>query len=551
MKKYISVFIIAALLMSMFSGLGGTALAAGAGITLSTTSATVNAGDTVNITASITNNSGEAFTDYHIKVNGTSTTFGGGAALAAGDTNPNVPISFAVGQDMLNTDVTFVAEYQLASAPGTWQTGDSATFHIAKKELAVKVAASASSSVGLAEPGDTITLTVNVQNQGEATLENVEVKAPNVSGAWGPSKFSLAPGQSQNVTCQYKFTAKITITPAVTYTVAGSAAPQTCNVENPIMLDLAVRNVKPSLTISNQSPQPGEEVTLTLTISNEGTMPYTDLKVTRGGEAMDFPATKLNAGDAPSQEYKMTFDKSETVEFVITLKDQNKATRTVKASIDVQLPVDQNALSQNVLLSLEADRLELTSAGTVNFSGRVSNNSDFKISEVKVTEPTLGEVFSVSEMEPGTYQDIEKTADINETTTYNFTLTFKDKNGQTYTVNNDPLTITIQSLEPSPTDPSDGAAQVTLEPTEAKSDPLLIWFIIAGVLLVLIIGVGVAIVVLWKKGKSPSRVSAARSAAPRPSGPKMSSKPRTPFNGGGRGRPVKKGKGGFRDRNNF
>jgi hypothetical protein len=306
------------------------------------------------------------------------------------------------------------------------------------------------------------------------------------------------------------------------------------------------RNVHITLTASNPNPQPGEEVTLTLTITNDGNIPYTDLKVTYNGQAMDFPATKLVKGDNYSQEYKMSFDKSETVQFTVTMKDQKNAQKRLNPSCNIQLPVDTAALSQNVLLDLESDRSELTSAGTINFSGRVSNNSDNTISEVKVTEPTLGEVFSISEMEPGTYQSIEKTADINETTTYNFTLTFKDRNGQTYTVNEDPIAVTIQSLEPSPTDPSEGAAQVTLEPSGAKSDPLLVWFIIAGVLLVLIIGVGVTIIVLWRRGKSPSRVSAARSAVPRPSGPK----PRTPsYKSGGHGKPVK-GRG-FRDRNNF
>jgi hypothetical protein len=273
-------------------------------------------------------------------------------------------------------------------------------------------------------------------------------------------------------------------------------------------------------------------------------MPYTDLKVTRGGEAMKFPTTTLNPGEAPSQEYKMTFDKSETVQFVITLKDQAKEQRTVNASLNVQLPIDPNALTSSVLLSLEPDRTELTSAGTVTFSGRVTNNSDSTITEVKVTEPTLGEVFSVSEMEPSTNQSIDKTVDINGTTTYNFTLSFKDRNGQPYTINLDPVTVSIQSLEPSPTDVTSGAATVTLEPADKQSDPLLVWFIVAGVLLVLIIGVGVTIIVLWRKGKSSSRVSAARSASPRPSGPKS----RTPYKSSAK---PTKGRGGFRDRNNF
>ncbi len=546
MKKYISVFITAALLLSMLAGIGGTALAQGAEISLSASSATVNAGDTVNVTAKITNTTGEDFTDCRVKVGGT-TDFGGGTPLAVNGSR-NIPVSFAVSESMLNTDVSFAAEYQTASKPGEWQQGGTASFHITKT-LTVKINATVTSDLKLAKPGDVVTFTINVENQGEAALENIEVKASQLNkGKALNQPFSLAPGQKQAVTYKHTVTTAATIAPTVTYTAADSGTPQTFTVAQPVVLELESRNVHTSLTADKPTPQPGEEVTLTLRIWNDGNVPYTDLNVTYNGQKMDFPTTKLNGGDDFNQTYKMTFDKSQLVEFIITVKDHKNKVLPVKASLNVQLPVDPGALSSNVVLSLEADRQELTAAGTVNFSGRVSNNSDFKISEVKVTEPTLGEVFSVSEMEPGAYQNIEKTVDVSATTAYNFTLTFKDRNGQPYTVNIAPLTITIHAIEPSPTDPSEDAAAVTLEPTDSKSDPLLIWFILAGVLLVLIIGVGVAIIILWKKGKSPSRVSAAKLAAPRPSSPR----PRTPsFKSGVRRGPVKGKSKGFRDRNNF
>ncbi|MGE5493813.1 MAG: hypothetical protein ACM3S4_00695 [Burkholderiales bacterium] len=546
MKKYISVFITAALLLSMLAGFGGTALAQGAEISLSASSATVNAGDTVKVTVKITNTFGEDFIDSRVKVAG-ATDFGGGTSLAVGGSR-EIPVSFTVSESMLNTDVSFVAEFQTASQPGVWQQGGTASFHITKALIA-KINATVSADLTLAKPGDVVTFTINVENQGEAVLENIEVKASQLNNGKALNQpFSLAPGQKQAVTYKHTVTTAATIAPTVSYTVAGSGAPQTFTIAQPVVLELEERKAHTSLTADNPSPKPGEEVTLTLRIWNDGNVPYTELTVTYNGQKMDFPSTTLKKGDDFSQTYKMTFDKSTKVEFTITMKDQKNALKKLTPSCNIQLPVDPDVLSQNVVLNLEPDRTELTSAGTVNFSGRVSNNSDFKITEVIVTEPTLGEVFSVSEMEPGAYQNIEKTVDVNATATYNFTLTFKDRNGQPYTVNMAPVTITILTIEPSPTDPSEEAATVTLEPTDSKSDPLLIWFILAGVLLVLIIGVGVAIFILWKKGKTPSNVSAARSAVPRASGVK----PRTSsFNSGVRKGPVKSKSKGFRDRNNF
>lgn len=551
MRKYISVFIVAALLLSIFAGLGGTALASDIlKVTPDKTEMTVGGNVTFSIAITLPTTAAP-LTGFMIKCNGSEVYKSPASILNDGSTvEVTDPPVINVPTDKLGTALVF----QLCDASGNAIEGATDSVTIAKKELETKINATAAADLTLVKTGDVVTFTINVENQGQTTLENIVVTDPKLNkGKALNDKFSLAPGEKKNVTYQYTVTTAITVQPSVSYTVAGSAAPaQTFKVATPVALSMEDRKVHTSLTIDNSSPQPGEEVKLTLTVSNDGNVPYTDLKVTLGGESMKFPSKTLKGGDSFSQEYPMTFDKSQVVEFIITLKDHKGATIPVKASLNVELPVDQSALTQNVLLSLEPDRQELTSAGTVNFSGRVSNNSDYTISDVKVTEDTLGEVFSLSEMEPGTYQDIEKTADVNGTATYTFTLSFKDKNGQPYTVKMDPVTITVQTLEPSPTDPSQGAAQITLEPTTDKSDPLQIWIIIAIVLLVLIIGVGVAIFVLWKKGKSPSRVTAAKSAAPRPSGQKPKTSSSSFKGGGGHGKPYNgKGKGGFRDRNNF
>lgn len=532
MKKYISVFITAALLLSMLAGIGGTALAEGEALSVTTSTTELSAGAEVIFNYTITAPEGS----YKIFCGNTNQYFDVSALTGT--------FKMTVPDNLLNAQLNF----QLCDANGTPFAGATSSVTI-KKALTVKMHATVTADLTLAEPGDVVTFTINVENQGEAVLENIEVKASQLNNGKALNQpFSLAPGQKQAVTYKHTVTTAATIAPTVTYTVAGSGAPQTFTIAQPVVLDLELRKVHTSLTADNPSPKPGEEVTLTLRIWNDGNVPYSELAVTYNGQKMDFPSTKLTKGDDFSQTYKMTFDKSTKVEFTITMKDQKNALKKLTPSCNIQLPVDPDALSSNVVLTLEADRQELTAAGTVNFSGRVSNDSDFKITEVKVTEPTLGEVFSVSEMEPGAYQNIEKTVDVNATTTYNFTLTFKDRNGQPYTVNMAPVTITIHAVEPSPTDPSEDAATVTLEPTDSKSDPLLIWFILAGVLLVLIIGVGVAIFILWKKGKTPSKVSAARSAVPRASGvrPRTSS-----LSSGVRKGPVRSKSKGFRDRNNF
>ena len=107
---------------------------------------------------------------------------------------------------------------------------------------------------------------------------------------------------------------------------------------------------------------------------------------------------------------------------------------------------------------------------------------------------------------------IEFPADINETTTYEFVVTVTDRDGKTYTINAEPITVTVTSVAIEDDEEEfDDAAEVDNPGQELTIDSggmgtLGVFGIILIVLIVLIIGVGVALLVIWRKGVStPSR----------------------------------------------
>ena len=90
-----------------------------------------------------------------------------------------------------------------------------------------------------------------------------------------------------------------------------------------------------------------------------------------------------------------------------------------------------------------ADAYTLTEAGEVNFQITITNNSDVLLSDVKVSEDTLGEIGSVSSMGKDS-KIFDKTAEVDQTTEYVFKVTATQEDGTPVTAVTDPLTITVE-----------------------------------------------------------------------------------------------------------
>ena|GEM_PF-1348809 len=556
MKKYISAVLVLGLVLTMLlAGIPGVAkAAANVSFTVKPEVSEMTKGGDVTFSYTIENSGDTDLPDYTIEYSGTSVESG---AKVLADGNPvNGSFKMNVSDSMLGQTLTFT----LTSTDGT---SAKATAKIKQKELSVQLDTSVKASKEIADSGDTVTFTFKLENNGEADITNIVVKAPDLNGGKAlKDKFSLAAGKSYSF--KYTYTMKsgdVTVKPKITYTANGES--HTIN-KDPITVTLSKRDVQVSATVSNNSPQAGEEVTFKLTIANNGNVSYSGMKVTLNGEEVDFPATKLKPGDSYDQTYTRTFEASTDVTFSVTMKDQNGEQKNVSyGPVQIELPVDSSAVSDKLKLVMNVDRPQLTSAGAVNFTGSISNATDYDFTNLQVNEASLGNVYSASSLEASGQANIEWTADVNATTTYNFVLTATDKDGKSYTINAEPITVTVQSVAPTPTNFED-AANVTdssevLNSGKSSFDWSKFFLILAIVLVVLIVGVGAALIVLWKKGKTPGggrpssgRPSSSGRPAPRPSSPTPARKKPSGSSYGRGGSPRKpSGSKSYHDRNNF
>jgi len=535
LKKYISAFLVLVLALSaLLVGSPRVAKAEDVVFTITPSKTEMTSGSDVEFTYSITNNKAEELQDCQITFGEKKIDIG---KVPAGSTIGNT-FTMSVTTEMLDNPLEFTLKYSDGSVK--------ASTTIKKKTLDVKLGVSVKADKTIADTGDTVTFTFSLENQGEAAITGITVK-DSTSGKTLKDKFDLSPGKSYSFTHKVTMTNKdITVTPHITYTANGEAQPAI--TKDPIVVKLSIRDVKMSVTADNPRPQPGEDVTFTLTLTNNGNMSYSKLKVSIAGEPVEFPSSSLKPGETFTQTYKRSFETSTSVIFSVTMVDQNGEQRALDKTIDIQLPVDASVVSEKLKLVMNVDRPQLTSAGVVNFTGYISNATDYEFVDVQVTEATLGEVFRTSALAASGQLSIDYTADINETTTYYFVLTVKDQDGNIHTINAEPITVTVKSVTPTPTN-FEEAAEISEEPAEdtgGSFNASKFFLILAIVLIVLILCVGAALLILWKKGGK---------SGGRPTGSRPSSAPRKKLSAGSYGRsPSPRKPGGskaYRDRNSF
>ncbi len=557
MKKHISaVLVLTLVLTTLLAGFTMPALAANVSFSVTPGVSEMTKGGDVKFSFAAENKDAVDLNDCSIVYNGQKQEDIGN--IPAG-TSDNGEFTMKVDDSMLGQTLTF----KLVSG-GTEVA--STTAKVSKKTPTPRLDVSVKADKEIAAAGETVKFTFKLENNGEATLTDIVVKAPSLnSGKALKDKFSLEPGKEFSFSYSHKMTSDdITVKPTISYKANGED--QTPITKDTIAVTLSKPDVKVELTVDNDQPQPGEEVTFTLKVINNGNMSYSHMKVSMNGEEVEFPTSRLKPGDSPSQTYKRSFETSTEVSFSITMDNQNDEQKSVTSNaVQIELPVDSSVVNEKVKLNMEVDRPQLTSAGTINFSGYVTNATEYELLNVQVNEASLGNVYSVSSLEAGGQDAIEWSADINQTTTYNFVLTATDKDGNNYTINAEPITVSVATVEPTPTNFED-APDVTesgqvLDTGKSSFDASKFFLILAIVLVVLIIGVGVALIVLWKKGKSGGgrptggRPSSGRPSsgrpAPRPSSSSTARKPSSGSHGRGGGPRKPTGTKSYRDRNNF
>ncbi len=309
----------------------------------------------------------------------------------------------------------------------------------------------------LAAPGD-VTVTITVSNSGDTDMKDpltlysptseivsdfgdkgsVTLKAGEVktwTGTWAVNQRTLDNGQ-------IVFFVKYFL-----YKDNGEKEAQSQPIRGKLNVTEAKTDIEIKRTISPGTAREGQAVTILYDIVNTGTVPLKSITITENKDVAKKAvsvADELKPGEAAQVKFPVTMGKKNLVSNAtityLSGDSKDKQTQTVdeqtitygEAALTAKLTASSKGVAINGKVTLT---LELKNGGNVNYT------------DVRVSDNTLGEVFTNQELAAGGTLKLEKEITLTQTTDYQFHIVAIDNTGTEVSLDSD--SITISAVDPS------------------------------------------------------------------------------------------------------
>ncbi|WP_442951189.1 DUF7507 domain-containing protein [Paenibacillus sp. 481] len=294
-----------------------------------------------------------------------------------------------------------------------------------------------------ANPGDTVFFTITVINTGGVTLTNVVISDPVLS--FLNTIPSLAPGASVIETIPFiipddavagsSFSNVVTVTPTETGPQQGTTT-------------VTVNDV-PAITLTKTPDRdnalPGDTITYTITVTNTGNIPLTNVIVSDVllGLSVTIPALAIGQ----SQSFTPTFTVPAGTPIGTVITNVSTVVSDQTTSVEATAKVLINPLPPELTVVKTPDRVTAAPGDTVTYTITVTNPGTVILTNVVLSDDTLGISQSIDTLNPGESQPF----------TFSFIIPTGTPNGSVIT--NVAVAISDQ------TNPEQGTASVTVDPS--------------------------------------------------------------------------------------
>ena len=358
--------------------------------------------------------------------------------------------------------------------------------------------------------GEKVTLTYVIKNTGEGKITGISIVDAAVGGTVA-SGVSLSPGESKQYTKTITVTKNTKSSPQVTYTTGGSQ--KTTNIA---AVDINVSTSPANmLSITAKADKTtaavGDTVTFTITLTNKGGENMTGIKLVNEQGEVIREDMSLGAGKSAKITVKSTIEEGgRSARFTATYTVDGKKYTAESGMINIV--TDTQVKTDPITVSASASPFNITEfPASVTFTVTVSNNTSGTLTNVKVSEMTLGEIGSVASLAAKEQKTFTKTVEITSPGSFMFDVVAKNAKGEEVSASSPSVSILSALATETPEQE---------EPSSANSiGTLLVVFIII-VVLIVITGIAlIVLIVLEKKSKKNG---------PKGSGPKGGKKGRRP-----------------------
>lgn len=336
----------------------------------------------------------------------------------------------------------------------------------------------------LTGPG-TVNVTITISNSGDTDLKDPVVlydPAAQIVSDFGTNGAALLKaGESMTWTGTYDVSEGTLENGAVVYFVkytlykeSGEAVDQSQPIRQAISLQKAETDIDVKRTISPTIAGEGKEVVVRYDITNSGTVTLTGLTIqeNKNIHKQKQKIPDLEPGKTAVIEYKVTMGKKDlTSGATITYQSEtNKKSQTYTVE-DQKITYGESSLTAKLTSSVKG----VVENGAVTLTLELKNTGSVDYSDLRVTDPTLGDVFSNQQLKAGASLTLEKEITVPATADYQFTVTATDQSGAETSVATDAVTVTAMA----PEDALTLDVSVTADRTEVFEQPGRVRFTIS------------------------------------------------------------------------
>ena len=293
-----------------------------------------------------------------------------------------------------------------------------------------------------------VTVSIKVSNSGSTDLPGpVKLFYPDGTAIEEFGEPVLAAGTSKswtgswNVTQEQLEEGKLTF--GMTYSLLnddGEAEAKKSHFSKAINYSGGVVSLEVNRVITPTTAGKGSKVTVTYELINTGTVEITDVVITEQKAISSKPGTiaSIKAGEKASHTFTVTMNKKNlTSKASITYKANGESYTAAKEAATIKYG------EMYLKATLTADKKGGTSGDTVKLTLTLKNSGKSSYKNLVVTDPTLGQVFTVEEVEAGKTVTLEKDITITESMDLQFTVKGEDSTGEAIETATERVTLTV------------------------------------------------------------------------------------------------------------
>ena len=335
----------------------------------------------------------------------------------------------------------------------------------------------------LSGPGE-VNVTITISNTTDEDLQDPVIlfspQADIISDFGNGGSAILKAGESQTWSGTYsindreldqgfiQYFAKYTI-----YKENGQATPRSQAIRATVARQEAEVAIDVERTITPSSAHEGQEVQVKYAITNAGTVALTDVSITEHEDINSKTQTvpRLDPGAKVELTYKATMEKTDlTSSAQITYKAEGSSKEQTYTVEEKVIPYAQTNLTANLTSSTKG----VVAGGTLTLTLELKNKGSADMSDIRVTDAILGDVFTNQKVDAGKTLTLEKEITLTESCEYQFVVNAIDATGtEVSTASN---TLSVTAMNP------DDALNLTLtavpDRTEVYNEPAGVRFTI-------------------------------------------------------------------------